>query len=176
MATINPSNMSEFLKTLNKRPSILLSEVKSEINDFISFLELSYIEETDDLREKSNDIIAKGYVYQFKIRAYFETLLVKEENQSDKFKYEECRDISTGPTRFINIFCDIKHQIANFEIQQILDKSKICRNTPELLCQLEQHGAKTKEHFIKNNTIIYNNFINETIMMLNNMKFILDKI
>ena len=62
------------------------------------------------------------------------------------------------------------------EIQQILDKSKICRDAPDLLFQLEQHGAKTKQHFIKNNTIVYNNFINETIMMLHNMKIILDKI
>ena len=177
MTTTNiHSNMSQFMKTLDKRPSLLLSEVKAEINTFIQFLETCYVSETDDLREKANDIITGGYGHQFKIRAYFETLIIKEDNQSDKIKYEECRDSKTGPSRFINIFGEIKNQIANFEIQQILDKSKIGHNSPELLVELLQLSEKNKKQFIINNTYIYNNIINDIIMMLVNMINILKTI
>jgi hypothetical protein len=170
------SNLSAFLRTLDKSPRDLLSEVKSEINTFIDFLESKYVTESEDIDEKISQIKSEGYVYQFKIRSYLEILVTKEENQSDKYKYEECININISTGRFLNSYNEIFNAKENQKIQTIMDFSKIKKNSSDLIPSFEERSEKIHNYAAKHYTIIFNNYVNEYILVLMSMKIILNKI
>lgn len=170
------SSQVEFFKQLGANPQMLLMCLKDDIDNYIAFLKVRYVNEADDLCDKIRLMVSEGYSYNFRINSYLEMLFTKEENQASKFLYQECMNDMIPNPRLINSFNEIYMSVISFDAKQMLDISAIHKNYPEIHYEFNTEIKKIKQLNVFYNNVVFNNYINEYIFILHKIKTVLSKI
>lgn len=167
------SNQSTFLKSLNKSPRALLSELKEVITNTIVFLDDRYISDISEFKDKIDFTISEGHGFIFKIHSYLQMLLAKDENQSHKFVFEECSATNINMGRFLNSHYELKHKLHAKEIDWLLELSKIKKDSPELAELYTQRIDILREEMYKEHVLIFNSYINDYYLSIMKIKELL---
>ena len=129
MNTIIP-NLSIFYRTeLIKKTNELAKALKKEVDNSIEFFSQHYIEKHEDLAAKYDLFFSIGYINLNKILAYVEILSVKDENQSNKFIYEDCYTNCIGVTKAVNSFHELQTSEVSAKFNRLIEYSKIIMMT-----------------------------------------------
>jgi len=171
-------NLSTFYRTeLIKKPSELVKALGKEIEDSIEFFASQYIESKAELSAKYDIFFSTGYTHLNKILSYVEILSVKDDNQSNKFIYEDCYSNCIGVTKSVNSFHEMQATEHTAKFNRLVDYSKIIsKNNVDLAVKANDYMDAILADVQKQNVDIYNNYINQFVMSLVKIKVILSKL
>jgi hypothetical protein len=176
MAALIP-NLSTFYRTeLTKKPSELVKALSKEVTDSIEFFSSHYIDNPEQLSEKYDLFLSEGYTHLNKILSYVEILSVKDDNQSNKFIYEDCYSNCIGVTKSVNSFHELRASEVSAKFNRLIDYSKIISNRMDLAVKANEYMEDIVANIRKQNLDIYNNYINQFIMSLVKLSVILSKL
>lgn len=168
-------NLSNYIGTLNCVDKKLLNELKYNIQFGIEYFKSMYIETNTDFEIKVQSILNKGYEIFFKINTNLEFLHIIDESQTNKYKYEQSIQFTNGLTNFINSIQDLFYN-HDFDMNKSVDLSKIGENNMHLYTDYQNDFEKQKNVIIKTKINIFNNYINQYILMLTKINLIVKKI
>lgn len=180
------------LKT-NKQFELL----KTLLKESIDYFETSYIiipqKDTNtnthidlDLCEsefvkKYNSMIEDGYKYIAKINFSLMTLKTISYSQTNKIKFDECCNEMIDVSNFISTFNELYESIYTNDLQHIQDKVQLMTNIPdsdnlENWNKLNEMILKKKKFEFNQRILIYNDNINQIILIISKIKAILTNV
>ena len=178
MAALIP-NLSTFYRTeLTAKPSVLVKELNKEVDTSIKFFASQYIESKEELDAKYDIFLSEGYAHLNKILSYVEILSVKDDNQSNKFIYEDCYANCIGVTKSVNSFHEMQASERVAKFNRLIDYSKIVstQHKFDLAIKANEYMEDILADIQKQNVDIYNNYINQFVMSLVKITVILSKL
>lgn len=184
----------------SKKVSAQFDELKKLIDLAITFFNTSYIDTDEHDNSNSNDIlrakyfdgydrmISNGYEHVAKINAILNLLMIADESQTNKFKYEESKNCFINSVEFQNIFNEMGISLFDKQIEKCLDEAKI--NNNKNTANNNENTINNNEKIIKVSDInvlhnkretfelnekinIFNHYINTIILQLCEVKLIL---
>jgi hypothetical protein len=177
-------NIGEFIKIENSKKNIeLLSSLKKQINITIDFfVENNNISNYVELSSKISNIKQKGYEHMIKIKTYLSLLEIKDKNQTNKYEYEKCTNLSLlcNLTYFSSYFEDFGKVVFDMQIEKNMSLLKI----PTFDANKNQELFNDSIYFydvkieLKKNEVLseYTIFINQLILTLVTIKEILQDV
>lgn len=175
------SNLSDYLSNTNFSDKYLLEELKLNIKNGLDYFKSMYFEKNDNTEDiesfelKLKSVLNKGYEIFFKINSNLEFLHIVDESQTNKFKYEEAQQFSLSLTGFINSIQDLFYNY-EIDINKNLDLAKISNNNSDLQNNYINEVCKQKELSILTKINVFNNYINQYILILTKINLIVKKI
>ena len=170
-------NLSTFYRTeLTKPVKALVKGLNLQVNSSIEFFSSQYIENHEDLTSKIDLFLSTGYEYLNKILSYVEILGVKDDNQSNKFIYEDCYANCIGVAKSVNSFHELRITELTAKFNKLVDYSKIVSKRMDLAVKANEYMEDMLVEIRKQNVDIYNNYINQFVMSLVKITVILSKL
>jgi hypothetical protein len=150
--------------------------INRDIQQFEVLLIQSNIDNVFNIKNDIKNIISAGHPFITMINGYLEMIIIKEENQSNKFIIEECIQTSYSSDRFINIFLDLIKLINNNEIKKLCELANIKKKSPDLIDIFNQTIDACQDDFNNEIIIRFNSYLNEYRFIITKIKEILKKI
>ena len=169
-------DLGDFFKSdLNTNETNLLKNLKNEIQSALDFFIGNYMIDTSSFDEKITLCEKIGYSHIMKIKSYLTLLDIKDKNQTNKYEYERCIDhpMLKNLIIFLNFFDELKKDLVEDNIENLIDISKIKKDTPELLDDLMTNITTKNTNKKKSAMNSYTGFLNQLILHLCYIKEVL---
>ncbi len=156
-----------FIKLLDTKPKDLLKEFKDMLQTTLKFMSSQYIlnkEDKDEYKAKHFTILSEGYELTNKINSLLHILIIVDESQTNKYKYEECLSYHMSPSKFVNLFLDINPNEFDIELKTIIDTANL-KTDAQIDAYKEVVNKKMNYNFIEK-VNSFNSFINDYILSL----------
>jgi len=183
MDVVIPS-MADFMsKNLNNNnEKVLLTKLKSEIDNSIIFFQDQFI--TNDSDELINIKLDKmntiGYENLLKIHSYLNILFLKDERIFNKQLYEQCLNNNISIGSLLDSISHMRDYNNDIDINSIIDIAQIIKNVESIenhkyIDMINEKVLIKKKNNKMSKINVYNSNINHYILMSYAMKQILSK-
>jgi len=149
------------------KPKDLLKELKDTTVKTLEFMKTQYIQNPEDKEEykiKHNSILSQGHEFTNKINSLIQLLIIVDESQTNKYKYEECLAYHMGPSKLANLFLEIDINDFTSELKTITECANLKTDTQIDAYKEVVTRKMTLEFADKVNS--FNSFINDYILSL----------
>lgn len=148
-------------------PNDLLKELKDILRKTVEYMSNQYIVNLTDREEyriKYDNILSQAHEFANKINSLLHLLLVVDESQTNKYKYEECILIHFGPNKLANLFLDISPDEFDSELKAIVECANL--KTEEQISAYKEVLNKKFALDFSEKVDSFNSFINDYILSL----------
>ncbi len=149
------------------KPKDLLKELKETLQKTLEYMRTQYIlnsEDKDEYKVKHNNILSQAHEFANKINSLLHLLIIMDESQTNKYKYEECLAYHMGPNKLANLFLEIDINDFDSELKVITECANLKTDTQIDAYKEVVNRKMTLEFTDKVNS--FNSFLNDYILSL----------
>ncbi len=151
----------------DSKPKDMLKELKDTLVKTLEFMRTQYIVNPTDINEyktKYSNILSQAHEFANKINSLLHLLLIVDESQTNKYKYEECLGYHMGPNKLANLFLEIGPDEFDSELKTIMDCSNL--KTDEQINLYKEISNRKMTMDFSEKVDSFNSFINDYILSL----------
>jgi hypothetical protein len=162
------TKLSRYLIELSEsKPKDMLKELKDTLSKTLEFMRTQYIvnsTDKDEYKAKYSSILSQAHEFANKINSLLHLLLIVDESQTNKYKYEECILYHMGPNKLANLFLEISPDEFDIELKTIIDCSNL--KTEEQISAYKEVSNRKMAMDFSEKVDSFNSFINDYILSL----------
>lgn len=171
MSNIFDLDLSLFLIKLQDKKTKELYKILSEyLDEVLVFMTTQYVKNSDknEYELKHKNLFTDGYRYVVKINSLLELLIVSDESQTNKYKFEECLTYHMRSAGYATVLLSIDIQDYDLELKSIKECSDL-KNEEQINEYKEIIRKKSNYNFLdKINS--FNSLINDYILCIVKIK------